>query len=147
MPKVSEEKGKNIRKFLKDPTAVLRTPEGFRLKSVERSDRKDPDSEEYRCIALREDKGCILPTELRPVECRMWPVRVMDDNGRIYIAIAPSCHAVDTKFKMAVVKLINESLKDEIIELIKAGKHIVRKFEPSYDRILEITKDIEGYER
>ena len=146
MPKVSEHKGKFIRNFLKDQTAVLRTPEGFRLKSVERKERLDPDSEEYRCIALNEQKGCTLPIELRPMECRMWPLRVMDDNGRIYIALAQSCSAVSMKFKMDVIKLLNDNLKDEIIELIKAGKHIIRKFEPSYKRLIEITEDVKGYE-
>ena len=144
MPMVSERKAELIRRFLNDDNAVSHQAEGFgyRLKSVHRDRRPSETSEEYRCAALDEDKGCTLPPELKPIECSLWPIRIMNDHGRIYITLAPSCHAVDTAFRIKAVELLNGSLKKELIDLINSGKHIIRPFEPSYERLFEITKDI-----
>ena len=144
MPMVSERKAALIREHLNDENAVSHKAEGFgyRLKSVLRQKKPYERAEEYRCIALDEDCGCTLPTEMKPIECSLWPIRVMNDKGRIYITLAPSCHVVDTAFRINAVKLLNGSLKQKLIDLINSGKHIIRPFEPSYERLFEITEDI-----
>ncbi len=149
MPMVSERKAKLIRSFLNDADAVSYQAEGmgYRLKSVIREIRPSRNAEEYRCAALDENRGCTLPPELKPIECSLWPIRVMNDSGRIYITLAPSCHAVDDDFRRKAIELLNGSLKEALIELINSGKHIIRPFESSYERLFEITEDISIDER
>ena len=149
MPMVSVRKAKLIRDFLNDDDAVSHKAEGFgyRLRSVLRDIRPDDTAEEYRCTALDETRGCTLPPEMKPIECSLWPIRVMNDDGRIYITLAPSCHAVDDDFRANAVKLLNGSLKAELIGLINSGKHIIRPFEHSYEKLFEITEDINKDER
>ena len=149
MPMVSSRKAELIRSFINDDEAVSHRAEGFgyRLKSVLRSNRPDNNAEEYRCIALDENCGCTLPSEMKPIECSLWPIRIMNDNGRIYITLAPSCYAVDKAFRSKAVELLNGSLKKELIDLINSGKHIIRPFESSYEKLFEITEDITEDER
>lgn len=143
MPGLPEHNADKICDYLKDENSVVKTNEGYKMRSVLRDENID-NKEEYRCSALDESSGCRLPAELKPVECSMWPVRVMNDNGKIYISLASSCHALDSEFKNSLMKFLNESLKDDIINLVKKDKKIIKKYDQSYSKLMEITGEIYG---
>lgn len=140
MPSVPKENAEKIREFLKDENAVAENDGVFKLKSVLRSDV--PEScEEYRCPALDERSGCTLPPELKPVECSMWPVRVMNDNGKIYITLAKGCHAVEEEFVQNVKKLLDSGLTEKIISSAKTQKGLIKPYDNSYIKLVDITEE------
>ena len=140
MPSVSEENADKICKLLGNEQAVEKRNDVYNLKSMLRENRQGNDSEEYKCPALDENKGCVLPESLKPVECSMWPLRVMQDDDRLYITLAGGCHAVDEKFTEDVKKLLDDGLYKKIISILKRDKSIVKEFESSYIKLAEITE-------
>lgn len=142
MPSVPQENADKIKKFLGSENAVENQNGIYKLKSVLRENMNVENSEEYKCPALDESKGCTLPDNLKPLECSMWPLRVMNDNGKIYIALAGGCHAVNEKFKSDVVKLLDDGLHSKIINILKNDKSMIRDYDTSYHKLVEITEEI-----
>ncbi|MGN0613505.1 MAG: YkgJ family cysteine cluster protein [Porcipelethomonas sp.] len=139
MPGITWENAERIQEFLGNKDAVEQRDGGFRMCSVIREGRTGEDSEEYRCAALDEDRGCTLPEHLKPLECSMWPLRVMEDDDRLYIALAGSCHAVNDEFIQKITELLNGGLKEKITELVKADSSIVRGYDSSYRKLVRIS--------
>jgi len=146
MPSVEVENAGKIRELLNDENAVRQESELYTMNSILR-DNVTTGCEEYRCSALDENKGCTLPAELKPVECSMWPVRVMNDDGRIFVTLAKGCHAVDEKFTDDIKKLLSNKLLEKILGILKTNGNIIKKYEPSYLKIIDITEEVSADEQ
>ena len=146
MPSVTKETADKICEFLKSDDAVAMRDGVYKLNSVLRDNIKN-NSEEYKCPALDENSGCTLPDELKPIECSMWPLRVMNDNGRIFIALAGGCNAVDNAFTESINKLLESGLAKDIIILTKKHNDMIRKYDKSYLKLKDITKEIQTDEQ
>lgn len=146
MPTVKPENAGKIREHLNDDNAVRQEAELCTMNSVLR-DNAAVGCEEYRCSALDENKGCTLPAELKPVECSMWPVRVMNDDGKIFVTLAKGCHAVDDKFIGDIKKLLSDGLYERILGILKTNGNIIKKYEPSYLKIIDITEEMSADEQ
>ncbi len=142
MPAVSEIDAEEICKFLKNKEAAIKTQDGYKMHSILRSRGVNGKDEEYRCAALDEERGCTLPEHLKPIECSMWPVRVMNDCGKIFICLASSCHGVDGEFQKKLTDFLNESFKDKIIAIVNNNKNIIKQYDNSYFKLMEITEEI-----
>lgn len=142
MPSVPKENADKICSFLNNEQAVQKSGDSYKLKSMLRENIQGSDCEEYKCPALDENKGCMLPENLKPVECSMWPLRVMRDNGKLFITLAGGCHAVNERFTSDVKKLLGDGLYEKIIDILKRDKSIIKEFESSYEKLAEITEVI-----
>lgn len=141
MPSVEPENAEKIRKLLNDENAVCHESELYTMNSILR-ENVNAGCEEYRCSALDENKGCTLPAELKPAECSMWPVRIMNDDGKIFVTLAKGCHAVDEKFIGDIKKLLSDELLEKILGILKINGNIIKKYEPSYLKIIDITEEM-----
>lgn len=83
---------------------------GARLFRMER----EPNEDLYFCPMLDRKKGCMLG-EKKPFDCRIWPLRVMDLDGRRVIVLSPVCPTV---FKKPVEEV--KALADELAPRIFA---------------------------
>lgn len=140
---VSKERSERICAELADPCATTPRPEGFQLSYRDVENRQEAISsgrETHRCAALDEHRGCRLSAEAKPPECSIWPVRVMKDKGRIYITLAQGCPAVEGTFTENVMLLLQESLEERILELIKNEPAMIKPFAPNYIRLADITE-------
>lgn len=147
LPMVSKQRSEMICAELSDPEATVPRKAGFQLSHRDVEDRQSAAGEgreTHRCAALDEHRGCRLSTEAKPPECSIWPVRVMRDQGRIYITLARGCPAVDSAFEDNVTALLNESLKERILELIKDEPAMIKPFAPNYIRLMDITEEAGG---
>lgn len=142
MPSVSKENAEKITAFLQNKNVVENKDGVYKLKSVLRENIPDKNCEEYKCPALDENKGCTLPENLKPIECSMWPLRIMKDNEKIYITLADGCHAVNEEFTDNVKQLLKNGLYKQIIDILKQNKASIRSYDPSYQKLMEITEDI-----
>ncbi len=139
-PSVPIENAEKIRRFLKCETAVEENGNICKMKSIARSEFPDG-AEEYKCPALDESSGCTLPAELKPIECSMWPLRVMKDGSDVYITLATGCHAVDDDFTNAVNSLLKNGLYEKIAETVRNDRAIIRDYDSSYLKLMKITED------
>lgn len=142
MPEIPAENADKIREFLKCENAVKEINGKIKMNGILRDEKCNKRAEEYRCPALDESKGCTLPEELKPIECSMWPVRVMNDGEKIYVSLASTCHGADNYFKNNLMKLLNESLKKDIIGIVKKDKSIIKEYDQSYEKLIEITEEL-----
>lgn len=55
----------------------------------------DNEDEEVACEFLDSKKGCLLSDEDKPFDCKIWPLRIMNRNGRLVIALTPTCPAIN----------------------------------------------------
>lgn len=57
---------------------------------------KEHGEKEYApCPFLDSERGCILPEEEKPFDCKIWPLRVMRKEGKLVIALTPTCREIN----------------------------------------------------
>lgn len=72
-----------------NPKQEFSTASGARLFIMQ----KEPDEDLYFCPMLDHKTGCKLGDK-KPFDCRIWPFRIMDFEGRRVIVISPVCPTV-----------------------------------------------------
>ncbi len=84
---------------------------------------QDPE-EEALCPFLDSSKGCSLPEELKPFDCKIWPLRIVrhKNNSEEYsIALTPTCPAVNKIPFSQLQTFVKEELEQVLMDY--AGKH------------------------
>lgn len=88
-----------------------------------------------KCPFLSEN-GCVLDEENKPFDCKIWPLRVMKKDNKIYLTLAKTCPA----FEKDDEKIIKLSLKlfEKISNYAKQNKGAIKEYSPDYKIIKEI---------
>ncbi len=88
------------------------------------------DEQLFRCPALTET-GCMLGDD-KPFDCRIWPYRIMDIDGRRAIAIASICEELYNRPLSQLVGLLKEGLAAEMFAYADMHPEIVRQYYEGY---------------
>ncbi len=99
--------------------------------------RTDDTEEEVPCTFLDPHKGCILKAEDKPFDCSIWPLRIMDKDGELVIALTPTCSAIGAVPSQALVELVQNGLGEKIFEYAKTHPHIVKEYKEGFPVIQE----------
>ncbi len=92
------------------------------------------------CPLLDKSAGCRLPRAERPLECRLWPLRLMrDERGRIVLACYSACPGLAEVPPSALLALA-ESLRPILLERAASCPESIRPLHANY-RILFSLKD------
>ncbi len=84
------------------------------------------------CPLLDSSSGCRLPRELRPLECRLWPLRLMRlDSGELGLAFYSACPGLASVSREALM-LLARSLYPELLAHLAQCPACVRCFHPAY---------------
>ena len=102
--------------------------------------RTDDPEEEVPCTFLDPHKGCILKPEDKPFDCSIWPLRIMNKEGRLVIALTPTCPSIGAVPSQALVNLVKNGLGDKIFEYAKAHPYIIKEYREGFPIILTLTK-------
>lgn len=94
--------------------------------------KTDDPEEEVACPYLVDGKGCNLDNEHKPFDCKIWPLRVMDKEGELVIALTPTCPAINKVGVAKVRKLVNEELRELIMEYAKTHPAIIKKYREGF---------------
>ena len=86
----------------------------------------EPGSDIHYCPLLDRDKGCVMG-DIKPFECRIWPLRVMRREDRLVIALSPLCPAVN-RMPSEDVQAKCEELAEEIFAEARACPELVRPY-------------------
>lgn len=114
--------------------AAVETPQGpcaGRL-VLENNYRTNDPEEEVPCTFLDPHKGCILKAEDKPFDCSIWPLRIMDKDGELVIALTPTCPSIGAVPSKALVNLVQDSLGDKIFEYAKAHPEIIKEYKEGF---------------
>ena len=69
----------------------------------------------FNCPLLDPAKGCMLGTD-KPFSCRIWPIQIMDIDGRQVITLSPLCKEV---LRLPVETILG-FVREELAEIIFA---------------------------
>lgn len=94
--------------------------------------RTDDSEEEVPCTFLDPQKGCILKGEDKPFDCSIWPLRIMDKNGKLVIALTPTCPAIGAVPNQALIDLVKNGLGEQIFEYVKTHPYIVKEYREGF---------------
>lgn len=88
----------------------------------------------FSCPALTET-GCMLGDE-KPFDCRIWPYRIMEINGRRAITIASICEELYNRPLSQLVEFLKDGLADEIFSYADSHPEIVKPYYEGYPVLL-----------
>ena len=111
-------------------------PKAYRL-VLENNYRTDDPEEEVPCTFLNPQKGCILKGEDKPFDCSIWPLRIMNKNGKLVIALTPTCSAIGSVPSKALVELVQGGLGEKIFEYAKTHPYIIKEYKEGFPVIQE----------
>ena len=92
--------------------------------------------EEVQCTFLDPQKGCILKGDDKPFDCSIWPLRIMDKDGELVIALTPTCPSIGAVPSQALVNLVENGLGDKIFEYAKTHPEIIKEYRVGFPIIL-----------
>ena len=104
---------------------------------LENNYRTDDPEEEVPCTFLDPQKGCILKGEDKPFDCSIWPLRIMNKDGKLVIALTPTCSAIGAVPSQVLVELVQGGLGEKIFEYAKTHPYIVKEYHQGFPVIQE----------
>ena len=99
---------------------------------LENNYRTDDPEEEVPCTFLDPNRGCILKPEDKPFDCSIWPLRIMDKDGELVIALTPTCSAIGAVPSQALVELVQNGLGEKIFEYAKMHPYIIKEYHEGF---------------
>ena len=87
----------------------------------------DPE-EEVPCTFLDSKCGCILKPEDKPFDCSIWPLRVMNKDSQLVIALTPTCPTIGAVPSQALTELVKSGLGQKILAYAKSHPYIVKEY-------------------
>lgn len=90
------------------------------------------DEETCNCPMLDTSKGCTLPREDRPFECRIWPLRLMQHDGKLAIGLYQSCPALQPQVSTRLIAYATGELLPKLLQFAQTHPLSVRDSHPSY---------------
>ena len=91
---------------------------------------QNPDSDGlFGCPALSEN-GCILG-DSKPFECRIFPYKIMNLDGRLVIAISPCCEEIYKRPLSELVNFLKSGLSEKIFSYALTHPEIVTPYSES----------------
>lgn len=130
--------------FLEDSLCGLLSNKGIPLctrpngsRSFCLSFRTDDAEETADCPLLDPATGCTLPREARPFECRVWPLRLMqDEQGSLCIGCYTACPALsDSETLNRLTEFACGDLLPALLDYARRFPQSVRALHPAYTLI------------
>ncbi len=90
--------------------------------------------EEAVCPFLDPARGCSLPSELKPFDCNIWPLRVVSvpkqtESGpaQLAVALTPTCPAINKVPLEQVKQLAASGLGQQILDYAEKNPDIIKE--------------------
>lgn len=100
---------------------------------------REPDEDLYYCSVLDHEKGCILGDD-KPFDCKIWPLRIMELDGKRVITLSPVCPVVFKK-PMDEIMETAKALSEEIFKYADENPGAVKKYLEGYPILVTESKD------
>ncbi len=91
--------------------------------------KTDNPNEEALCPFLDPSRGYQLPPELKPFDCKIWPLRVVRaPDQSIKVALTPTCPAINKQPLEKVHELAASGLGEQIVEYAESHTDIIKEY-------------------
>lgn len=87
---------------------------------------EDPE-EEAPCPFLDSKNGCLLPPELKPFDCSIWPFRAVRVENKIRVGLTPTCPAINKVPQEKIVELLDSGLGKKILDYAASNPDIIKE--------------------
>lgn len=87
------------------------------------------------CPMLNCETGCTLPRELRPFECRIWPLRLMKQYSHLVIGLYKNCPALKGDSLERLTRFATTELLPALLDYAKKHPQSVREVNSAYSII------------
>lgn len=101
----------------------------------------DDAKEEAPCDFLDPDKGCMLSAQDKPFDCKIWPLRIMEKDGKQVIALTPTCPTVNAVDREEMRTLVESGLGNTIFAYAKEHPYIVKEYKKGFPVLMEFAKN------
>ncbi|MDD5947330.1 MAG: YkgJ family cysteine cluster protein [Oscillospiraceae bacterium] len=98
----------------------------------------DAAGEAQPCPFLDANSGCTLPLEEKPFACSLWPVRVMQKDGKRYLTMYRGCDGLPETRADAVKSLLQNGLSARITKELEADPTLLLPYHENYLILQEI---------
>ena len=100
--------------------------------------KTDDSQEEAACPFLDTKSGCILPPDLKPFDCSIWPFRAVrvpeatrgagaaTAKGHLAVALTPTCPAINKVDRKKITNLIDSGLGKKILDYAENHPDIIK---------------------
>ena len=99
--------------------------------------RTDDPEEEVPCPFLDAGKGCTLPEEDKPFDCKIWPLRLMRLESTFAVCLTPTCPAVNKLPLSKVRKLVENGLGEVIFAQGEKEPYMVKEYREGYAVLMQ----------
>lgn len=106
--------------------------QGYGLMDLMPLYKTDDPEEETACFFLDPEKGCVLEDDLKPFDCKIWPLRLMNRQGNIVLALTPTCPAVNRISFDALKEFVSEGLAQAIYEYGQKHPQMVKEYREGF---------------
>ena len=89
----------------------------------------------FPCPVLDPASGCMLG-ENKPFLCKLFPLRVMELDGRLLIAVSPFCHAMAEHRLGTLLDFLKKGLADSVFTYAAAHPDVVQPYDELYPILL-----------
>ena len=104
--------------------------------TIDLDDKYVTDEVEEEALCYFNRRGCILPEDLKPFDCKLWPFRLMKNGDSLSLALVPSCPWIrkDDTLKLREVAAF---VAKEAKEYAKDHPEIIIEYRDDYTVICE----------
>ena len=100
---------------------------------------QDPE-EEALCPFLDPEHGCALPADLKPFDCKIWPLRAVrtdsQSDSHLAVALTPTCPAFNKVPLEKVRELAASGLGQQILDFAENNPDIIKDASPFLSTIV-----------
>ncbi len=101
-------------------------------------DKYKTDDEIIACPFLDETQGCTLNDEDKPLECKIWPLRVMKKEDELVLVFETICPELGCEPPKELITLIEEEIGDEIKKYAEKYPFIAKQYNGNFPILAEL---------
>ncbi|MBO4904344.1 MAG: hypothetical protein J5367_03900 [Lachnospiraceae bacterium] len=118
------------------PEARFKTLPGGAV-TIDLDDKYQTDDSEEEALCPFNHTGCILPDNLKPFDCKLWPFRLMRGENGLLLALVPTCPWIK-KDDPGKLKEVAMTMAKEAARYAKIHPELIIDYRADYQIILEV---------
>lgn len=121
---------------------IENNPEIFQIENsyakLDLEDKYDDNTDIVPCPFLDENSGCTLSYEDKPLECKIWPLRVMRKDDQLVVAFETICKELGTKPSKELIELVEDEICEAIRDYAYKYPFIAKEYDDKFPIILNL---------
>ena len=116
---------------------VFTQRDGYGLMDLTPLYKTDNPHEEAPCFFLNVETGCTLDEGLKPFDCKIWPLRLMNKQGNLVLALTPTCPAINQISLDEVKAFVREGTAQTIYEYAQTHPQMIKEYREGFPILYE----------